>query len=123
MKIAYLILCHTDPIHISRLANKLTEIDSGFVYIHVDNKVSIKEYKDLLKSNSKVKFITNRVNVHWGGYSSVKATLNLLDEAYKEYKYDRFVLLQGLDYPLKSNNEIIEFLLKIGVQNLFEDVR
>ncbi len=39
MKIAYLILCHCDPAHIARLANKLTSETLNSVFIHVDKKV------------------------------------------------------------------------------------
>ena len=45
------------------------------------------------------------------GYSSVQATLNLIKFAYNDGIYDRYVLLQGLDYPIVSNDEINRFFI------------
>ena len=66
LKIAYLILCHTDEKHICRLVNKLTEADNTYVYLHIDKKSPINEFKKLLDNNKQVKFIKNRVNIFWG---------------------------------------------------------
>lgn len=110
MKIAYLVLCHIDHTHIGRLANKLTS-NNDDVYIHVDLESKIEDFKDAVGKNRNVKFIENRVKAYWGGFSAVEATISLIKEARKK-KYDRYVLLQGLDYPVRSNKEIKEFFLK-----------
>lgn len=109
MKIAYLVLCHIDPRHIARLANKVTENTCDEVFVHVDGKSNIAPFQEALKDNPQVHVLENRVTVYWGGYSSVEATINLFRAALEKGSFDRFVILQGLDYPIKSNSEIHEF--------------
>lgn len=46
--------------------------------------------------------LKNRVNVHWGGFSQVRATLLLLQEAIKR-PFDYAALISGKDYPVKPN--------------------
>jgi Core-2/I-Branching enzyme len=112
MKIAYLVLCHTDPDHITRLANKLTIGTSNHVFIHVDLNTDIEIFKSKLFLNSQVHFIDQRVNVYWGGFSSIIATYKLMKESYYFGDFERFVVLQGLDYPLASNKNIESFFIK-----------
>ena len=112
MRIAYLILCHTDPKHIGRLARKITMNTENKAFIHVDAKQEIKPYLDELSNVKTVSFLTKRIKINWGGWSSVKATIELLREALKDGPFERFILLQGLEYPIKSNEEIADFLEK-----------
>ena len=105
-KIAYLVLAHTDPCHIYRLANKLKE--TGDVYIHIDLKSDINIFKDFPHIKN-VKFINKRYKVNWGGYNSIKATMSLLENAINSGEYRRYILLQGLDYPIWSDKKIIGF--------------
>lgn len=117
--IAFLILCHTDSEHIARLANKLVNNNVNDVYIHVDNKCNIKEFKEKIKSKN-VYFVEDRVDVYWGGYSSVEATMRLIKCAFNNKLYERYVLLQGLDYPLWSMDEIEK---NFSVNNKVEYIR
>lgn len=110
VKIAYLILAHTDPTHIKRLSSVLS--NTGDVYIHVDLKSNIQDFKELLETMKKVYLIDNRIEVFWGGYSLVQATINLMEYAYDRKDYDRYVLLQGLEYPIKSDEFILDFFNK-----------
>lgn len=112
IKIAFLILAHTDPVHIARLANKLTMFNDFYVFVHVDKKQDIKVFEDELTKNKKVVFLKNRYKIDWGSYNSVKATLELLRVAKNKDRFERFVLLQGLDYPIKNNYEINDYFLK-----------
>jgi len=50
-------------------------------------------------------FIKNRVKVIWSSFSEVQATLNLLNSAIRDDN-DYFVLISGVDYPIRSNEEI-----------------
>lgn len=114
MKIAYIILAHIDPQHIARLANKITKNTSNKAFIHVDKKYDIEPFRLQcnLINNSSIIFIKNRVNVNWAGFSSVKSTVNCFDEIIKtNEKFDRYIILQGLDYPIKNNNEIEKFFI------------
>ncbi len=109
MKIAYVILAHTDPGHIQRLAKKLAEDPQNAVFIHVDLKTDITPFEEALHGCPSVFFVQKRVKVYWGGFSSVSATINAFREALSHGDFDRFVILQGLDYPIRSNAEISGF--------------
>lgn len=67
MTIAYLVLCHVDPEHIKRLTDKITKGTKDVAFVHVDRKCDIKPFQRILKNNSQVKLIKERVAVHWGG--------------------------------------------------------
>ena len=104
-----MVLCHTDPKHIKRLTDKITETGDE-AFIHVDAKIPIEPFEQELKDNAKVHIITQRVYIHWGGYSSIEATVNLFRAAISEgNNFDRFVILQGLEYPIKTNRDIHAF--------------
>lgn len=113
MKVAFLNLCHCDPDVVSRVAKKLTENENFYMFIHVDLKSDENEFKKRLDHCERVIFIRNRVSVSWGSYSAIRATLELMREASEyEVDFDRYVLLQNLDYPLKSNDQMMEFFEK-----------
>lgn len=112
LRIAYLILCHNDPQHIFRLCNRLTEETNNDVFIHIDKKIPKEPFYKLMANKSSIYFVEDRVKVFWGGYSSIKATINLIKLARSKSKYDRYILLQGADYPIKSNEEIENFFEK-----------
>lgn len=110
MKIAFLNLCHCDPAVVARTANILTKNKNFDMYIHVDAKSDIAPFIERLKDNRQVIFIENRKKVFWGGFNAVEATFELLRTALaSEKKYDYFVLLQNLDYPVRSNSYIEDF--------------
>lgn len=108
MRLAHLLLVHNNPKQLKRLVKKLT--DPGVdIYIHVDRKAPLQIFQQEIQ-DPQVYFIKKRENVHWGGYSIIKATLNGLQEiAGAGVEYDRITLLSGQDYPLKSNETIREF--------------
>lgn len=116
MKIAHLIVIHENPSQLKRLIQRLTHPDADF-YIHVDLKTDIKPF--LYLQSKKVKFIVNRVNVQWGAYSMVQATVNSFEEILKsDGNYDYINLLSGQDYPLKST-EIIHSFFKNNPHKAF----
>lgn len=130
MKIAFLILAHSDIDQLKRLCVKL--VDYGHLYIHIDKKTGkdyvrlLTLYIDSIGLSGNVKIINNRVNVAWGGYSQVMALKNLLEVALdeKEPRYDRLFVISGLCYPLFSpqkmlsycdNNKNMEFLMAYNI--------
>lgn len=108
IKIAYLVLCHSNPKHIARLVKKLSS-DENHIFIHVDKKTDIRPFITELQPFKNCTILNNRVKVFWGGYSSIEATILLMKSALEKGEFDRFVILQGLDYPIKSNQEIEKF--------------
>lgn len=108
MKIAYLILAHSNPGHLRRLIRALREDWTTF-HVHIDRKAPA-GMVDALKSEPQTQFIADRVSACWGGYSLVQATLNLMAAALAETPApDRLVLLSGADYPIRGNREIHDF--------------
>lgn len=110
MKIAHLILTHENHLQLKRLIQRLAHPNANF-YIHIDLKTNINPF--LYLQSDKVHFIAKRINVQWGAYSLVQATVNGLEEILKsEISHDYINLLSGQDYPLKSTNEIHDFFEK-----------
>ncbi|WP_456313307.1 beta-1,6-N-acetylglucosaminyltransferase [Pseudomonas shirazensis] len=116
-KIAYLIQAHGDAQNLLRLVNALDE-NSDF-FIHIDNKSNIDPFYQLLKTKDNVFFMEgqNRINVYWGGFSQVEATLNLIEKCLIQndingVDYLRVIFMSGSDYPIKSKDELRKYLLE-----------
>ncbi|WP_055069301.1 beta-1,6-N-acetylglucosaminyltransferase [Clostridium massiliamazoniense] len=104
MKVAIGILCHRRTKSIDKVIELLGhEFD---IYIHVDKKSNLNEFDDIL---DKVNFIEERVDVRWGSYSLVEGTLRLM-EAFNKKNYDYVSIISGECLPLKSAENIINFL-------------
>ncbi len=109
MKLAHLILAHSNPSQLKRLIGKLAHSNSHF-YIHLDKKTDIEPFLQL-SDLPNVSFIKNRIKVYWGGYSIVQATINSFEEILATgIQYDHINLLSGQDYPIKSTANIHQFL-------------
>jgi len=108
MKLAVLIQCHKCPEQINRLLDVMKSDEVDF-YIHVDRKSDI---ADEIEKRADVHILPpeRRVDVMWGGFSQVEATLNLLDEALITGGYDYYFLISGQDFPVRPIRELIEFL-------------
>jgi len=110
MKIAFLNLCHTEPEIVRRVSEKITEHEDFDMYVHVDAKSDIKPFKSRLLGMERVYFTHERVKVYWGGFNAIRATIALLRQALASLReYDYFVILQNLDYPIRSNEYIDNF--------------
>ena len=107
MKIAFLVAAHTDIEQLKRLSKSL--LKNGDVYIHIDAKVkNITDFINQLTFNTLSysqgnKIIFLKISVAWGGYSQIKCQSLLFQQALNSsQKYERFVYLSGLDYPIYS---------------------
>jgi len=115
-KIAYLITAHNDPEHLERLVNALD--DTADFFIHIDKKYPLEPFTERIdKPNVFFLTDTDRVKVHWGGFSQVQATLNLLRRCLETNDrnpsaYKKVVFMSGSDYPIKSNDHIHSFFEK-----------
>jgi hypothetical protein len=55
----------------------------------------------LQKNN--VSIIPTRINIHWGGFTMVEATLALMEYAVEHMpNADYYILISGVDYPIRS---------------------
>ncbi|MDQ1425119.1 MAG: hypothetical protein QOD72_2617 [Acidimicrobiaceae bacterium] len=107
MKVAYLVLAHTAPAHLSRLIAALSS-ESSTIFVHVDQKSDLDAFRHLAPPN--VEFTQERVRVEWGHFSQVEAALVLLRAGVADpRRFDRFVLISGVDYPLRSVSYIAHF--------------
>jgi hypothetical protein len=113
MNIAYIILAHGNFNHLERLINAIND-DNVRIYIHIDKKVTT----DFKHSSSHVYILPEekRVKVYWGGMSIVWATINTIKyaKANETFVPDYYILISGLDYPIRSK----EFLSTLLTKNL-----
>lgn len=111
MRIAHIIIAHTNPNQLSRLINRLQHSDADF-YLHIDLKVDIAAFKSLLDIPN-VTFIKNRINCNWGGNSLFIGIISALKEVLSlTQNYDYINLLSGQDYPLVPPGEFHDYLKK-----------
>lgn len=102
MKIAYLILAHGNYIQLQCLLDALKYPGCKF-YIHIDKKSSMPDIQ-----SDDVCFIKDRVKVYHSTFSENKATIKLMQKAVEDDVFDRYILLSGMDYPVRSNEEIMQ---------------
>jgi hypothetical protein len=110
MRIAYLILTHKLPSQLRILIDLCQHPEADF-YIHLDKKVNLKAFSDLLTEEN-IFFIQKRVRCRWGTYSLVQATLNGLKEIQSKGGYDYINFISGQDLPLVSVEDFSNFLEK-----------
>lgn len=110
MKIAYLILAHSDPEGLKKLTEKL--VSHGEVYIHINARNDLNPFEKAIETlgeaAKKVHFASKREKINWAGYSIVRATFTLLDDALRKDAYDRITLITGQDYPIKDEKKILD---------------
>lgn len=108
-RIAYLVIAHFDPAHLARLVRALD--DTGDVYVHVDGKVELSQFRDALAGGPPVHFIEPRVRVAWAGISQIDASLRMLRAVLDTgIDYGHLVMLSGTCYPLKPPRAIAAYL-------------
>lgn len=110
-KDAYLILAHKVDYTFETLLT-LLDSEKNDIYIHMDKKTKQFNEQDIKNKMKKSNvFFVDRIKCNWGGFSLVKAELNLLKYATKNnYRY--YHLISGQDLPLKTQDEIYEFFKK-----------
>jgi hypothetical protein len=106
MRVAYLILAHEKPAQLARLVSALTADGVG-VFVHVDQASLLDDFTDSVGNAPYVEWARQRVDVHWGGFGVVQATLNLMSQASAKGSYDYFILLSGVDYPIASHARLV----------------
>lgn len=105
---AYLIMAHNQ---FDLLCKLITELDYELndIYLHIDKKageIDEKRFRDCVKK-SKL-FFTERISVTWGGESQIECEMILFKAASaREYQY--YHVLSGVDFPIKTQEEIHAF--------------
>ena len=108
MKVAFLIIAHNRPDHLCKLIRNLYHQKCDF-FIYIDGKSDIGLFQDALKEFNNCFFVDNRKKIYWGSSSLSGAIIELLKVSIKKDRYDRFQLLSGYDYPIKTYEKICEF--------------
>lgn len=107
-KVAYCIMVHNDVDHLKMLIKALG--DNCEIFIHVDGYVDDKPFIDQITAPN-VHFLQPRIKVSWAGISMVDVMIELLRMALKfSEDFSHFVFLSGSCYPIKSSQEISNFL-------------
>jgi hypothetical protein len=104
----YIILAHENPQQLLRLIKALDD-NKSFFYIHVDKKVDIQDFKELISDYKNVIFVTNRYECIWGSISLVYATLSCMSKIINDRRSGYCILMSGQDYPIKSRESIDEY--------------
>ncbi len=107
MRIAHIILCHRDPVHIGRLSKRLSKFSD--VFIHVDKRINIDQFLKEIDGVENIHFLKKRYKCGWESYNVINATIELLSSALNTNYYERLVFLQGADYPFRTDAEIIRY--------------
>jgi hypothetical protein len=112
MRIAYIVLAHKLPEQLIRLVHRLDGQHALFL-IHIDRRVPRGAFAGAvreLRRNPRVRFL-KRHRCDRSGFGTVAAVLEGMRELEEErLPFDHAIRLSGQDYPIKSNEEIVEFL-------------
>lgn len=105
---AYLIMAHHQFDFLKELLAALDH-ERNDIYLHIDQKVSDFDFPAFSRVVQKSGlYFTQRLKVHWGGYSQTACELTLLKTALPG-RYAYYHLLSGSDFPLKPQEEIHRF--------------
>ena len=107
--IAYLVLVHDDPDHFIDLIHQLNCEEVCF-FVHIDKKAEGHLFSDKIEHLKNVFFVSNRVEVSWGGFSLTEAVISVMKLGLSsDYDFKYFVFVSGNSYPIKSNRYILDF--------------
>ncbi len=109
--LVYLVLAHDQPDLLARLVNRLDHPEVRFV-VHIDAHVDPQPFRQALNGPERVHWVQNPVKVRWAAFSQVESTLRAMRAALDLWGTEptHHVVLSGVDYPLKSNAYIIDFM-------------
>jgi hypothetical protein len=94
---------------LDRLIEALNDAGSTF-YIHIDKKVT----QSYTPSANNARIIPNRININWGGFTMIEATLALMNYGTTHSPdADYYILISGVDYPIRPK-EFLHNLLEKG---------
>lgn len=108
MKVAHLILAYKNPEQLDKLID-IMSIDEFTFFIHLDRKIDCKDFEFISKRNN-VFFIKNRVEITWGSLSMTNAMIESLKEIIDHDKFDNISIITSQHLPIKTPNEIVEYL-------------
>jgi hypothetical protein len=118
--IAALILAHYSPDLLGRLVKRLSQYGVR-CFVHVDAKVDIGPFCEACAATD-AEFIEPRIEVRWGGFSIVAATISLLRAAISHVQFSHFILTSGDSYPIKPREQFCQLVMRPFEQIVFNVV-
>lgn len=119
MKIAVAMLCHKNVQQINSLLRAMKNERITF-FIHVDRKSTISR-DDISGNNITVIPKDGSVDIQWGGFGMIEATLRLLETiGQSNQEYDYIWLMSGQDWPLCSSDEIVKYVEQHNGEDFIE---
>ncbi|SFD06467.1 beta-1,6-N-acetylglucosaminyltransferase [Massilia yuzhufengensis] len=116
MKQVFLIHAHKDMDQLNALVGQLDDPDF-VVYVHLDRKSAL----DPAALHPAARAVARRVDVRWGGWSQVAATLVSLRQVLAEQPaFDKVLFLSAQDFPLLPNALLKRELERLREHELLE---
>ncbi len=107
MRIAYLIVAHDNPQHLTRLVNAISTGNSS-CFIHINRNSELNGFSHIKGDN--VSICEKRIPVYRGDFTFIEAVLELIRLALNDRRgFDYAVMLSGVDYPLRSTCYVERF--------------
>ncbi len=117
MRLVALIHAHKEPELLRRLVGVLAD-GGAAVYVNLDLKSEI----DPASLGGRARFVKDRIDIRWGDFTQVQATLNSLAEIEAREEYDYLLYMSGQDYPVWSVARIAAYLESSGGRELIHVV-
>jgi hypothetical protein len=112
-RVAYILLCHSDPIEVIEQARLLSS-RRDYVVVHYDRNAPAKNFQQIYESfieDPHVIVMKKRVRCGWGEWSLVQASLNAVRVAFREFeRASHFYMVSADCMPIKSAKAIHDFL-------------
>lgn len=110
MKQAFAILFHKNFEQLNILLTQL-DVENVDIYLHVDKKIKFTGKEVINTKNANIKYISNRVDIQWAGFSMVEAQRQVYQEIFDSGIYYDFIhLISGQDLLIKPLAKLTEFL-------------
>lgn len=119
MKLAFLINAHKDAPHLRNLIDSLPA-DAEY-YIHLDHRRDHRHFSEVLEGTHS-HIIKHSVGAIPGTLSEVGIQLALIRAALESGDADRLVSIDGLDYPLWSNERIKSHFETLGDKEMLQGI-
>lgn len=103
---AIIILAHKDISQVIRLSALLSQRFK--IYIHLDKKVVLSSTDKQQLNSLKVNYFS-LVNVNWGAWSIVQATILSMEKVLKNQNIEYIHVISGQDWPLQNLQKIYDF--------------
>lgn len=105
---AYLIMSH-DCLDELKLHIRALDWPENDIFCHIDTKAPFGEDAILGMTHHATLQCISSESVSWGGSSQVRCGLRLLETAARSGRHMYYHMLSGVDFPVKSHKEIIDF--------------